>query len=152
MHEEYVSGDYIKMALRQLGPSEVVKLNSVLNIVTFDITDKVKVSYVFNITKENKFYVQRMKPYALSQGKFSTADQIIDFIQKDLAQFRNASKSHNFENFLKINAYGNQMVANMEELFLNNNVDQDTINHIHYFMYELNDIIKESMKNSPKIK
>jgi len=152
MHEEYVSGDYIKMALRQLGPSEVVKLNSVLNIVSFDITEEVKVSYVFNITKENKFYVQRMKPYALSQGKFSTADQIIDFIQKDLAKFKNAAKSHNFENFLKINAYGNQMVANMEELFLNNNVDQDTINHIHYFMYELNDIIKESMKNSPKIK
>jgi len=152
MHEDYVSGDYIKMAIGQLGPSEVVNLNSVLNIVTFDITDKVKVSYVFNITKGNKFYVQRMKPYALSQGKFSTADQIIDFIQKDLAQFRNAAKSHNFENFLKINAYGNQMVANMEELFLNNNVDQDTINHIHYYMYELNDIIKESMKNSPKVK
>lgn len=130
MNQNSVVGDMIGATLRQLGACKIEELNSNLHIVDFKLENGLEVSYVFNITKGNKFFLQRMKPYAIPHGKFADDREIIEFIKNDIAKFKNASNSRNFEKFLKISEKGNEFVYWMECVFLNHNVDEEVLDSI----------------------
>ena len=55
-----VSGDYINMLLRQMGATSIKHFDSKMNIVNFDLGDGLIVSYVYNVTRKNKYFLQRM--------------------------------------------------------------------------------------------
>ena len=130
MNKDLIDSDYIKMVMHQLGATSVQKFDSHMNIVKFQITGDIEVSYVFNITKNNKYFLQRMQPYAITHGKFSTAEEIINFIELDVTKFRNAAKSNNFEKFLKITSCSNNVVSSMDALFLNHNVSSEVMDEL----------------------
>lgn len=152
MNRELIAGDYISMLLRQIGADDIKKLDSHLNIVRFYITEDITVSYVFNITKNDKYFLQRMQPYAIPQGKFATAEEIIDFINMDVSKYRNAAKSVNFEKFVRINEKCNIIVAKMEALFLNHNVETDMLNEINERLVSTIKDIEEKNLKLPTIK
>lgn len=147
MNRDSITGDIIGVTLRQLGATRVKEFNSHMHIVDFELENGLEVSYVFNITKNDKFFLQRMKPYAIPHGKFSSDKEIVEFIRTDIAKFRNASHSTNFNKFLKISEKGNELVYTMESLFLNHNVSEEILEMIEKNM---NDSIREIKKYKEK--
>ena len=92
MNQNTVTGDYININLRQLGATSIKEFNSIMHIAEFDLGDGLIVSYVFNITRHNKYFLQRMQPYAMVHGKFASDQEIIDFITADLKRFENKTE------------------------------------------------------------
>ena len=84
MNENTVTGDFININLRQLGATSIKEYNSIMHIAEFDLGDGLIVSYVFNITRHNKYFLQRVQPYAMIHGKFASDREILEFIQSDL--------------------------------------------------------------------
>lgn len=142
MNENTVTGDFININLRQLGATSIKEYNSIMHIAEFDLGDGLIVSYVFNITRHNKYFLQRVQPYAMIHGKFASDREILEFIQSDLKRFVNAKNSKNFDTFLLISHLGHHVTENIEKLFLNYNVDPNKLEGIQEKMEEsLTDII-----------
>lgn len=130
MNVNSITGDIIGVSLRQLGAIKVTEFGSHMHIVDFELDNGLKVSYVFNITKNDKYFLQRVRPYAMPHGKFASDKEIIEFITTDITRFRNASHSSNFGKFIKTTETGNELVYTMESLFLNHNVDKRALEEI----------------------
>ena len=131
MNQNTVTGDIIALKLRQLQTKDIRMIRSNMYFVDFELDDGTKVSYVFNITKGDKFFLQRMRPYAIVHGKFGTADEIVDFIRKDIAMFRNAVKSSNFPACIKTFQAGSEVSRQIERLFLTHNTDPQKLEEIY---------------------
>ena len=123
MNANSITGDVINLRLRQLGASSIREINSIMHIVRFQLESGFEVAYVFNITKGNKYFLQRMRPYALAHGKMADAESIVAFIEEDIAKFRQAERSSNFDTFIETANLMNTLTAKLEDLFLNHNVD-----------------------------
>ena len=125
MNKNTVSGDIIDWQLRQMGASNITFVNSNMYIVDFKLEGGLLVSYVFNITRGDKYFLQRMRPYAMVQGKYANTAEIAEFIEKDLSKFRNAERSSNFVKFIEISKKGAEFAEALENLFLNYNVGRE---------------------------
>lgn len=123
MNQNSVTGDIVNLKLRQLNPANITQYYSDMYLVNFDLENDMRVSYVFNITKEDRFFLQRMQPYAMVHGKFADGNEIVRFIEQDIAKFRNANKSHNFTKYVNVSSKCLQVSEEVEKLFLNYNVD-----------------------------
>ena len=134
MNQNTVTGDYININLRQLGATSIKEFNSIMHIAEFDLGDGLIVSYVFNITRHNKYFLQR-----------------IDFITADLKRFENAKNSHNFNTFLLISHLGHHITENIEQLFLNYNVDADKLESIEDSLEESLVEIQSLFEKSDKL-
>ncbi len=135
------------MKLRQMG-ADVKVINSKMSYVKFDING-FKVSYVYNINKHGKYFLERISPYPIALREFDDEDDIIEIIKIDLEQFRNAVKSHNIKSFIDINRRLSEVIKKFEDLFLYYNVPEEE----NTIIYEkLNEIEKEieKTKNSAK--
>ena len=127
MNKNSVSGDIVDLKLGQLGATQITKLRSYMYIVDFTLENGMKVSYVFNITKHDKYFLQRMRPYAMVQGKYADTKEITKFIKEDLRRFRTAERSSNFEEFVDVSRKGVELSHTLEDLFLHYNVDKATL-------------------------
>lgn len=108
------------MKLIQMG-AKVEQINSKMCYVKFDI-DGIRVSYVYNINKRSKFFLERIKPYPLPVKVYEKESDIIEVIEVDIKQFKNAVKSKNIEGFIEINNEMNFLIKEFEDLFLYYNV------------------------------
>ena len=155
MNQNTVSGDIIAFNLKQLGATDIKVFDSRMHIANFHLGNGLIVSYVFNITRHNKYFLQRMQPYAMVHGKFASDQEIIDFITEDLKRFENAKNSQNFNTFLLISHLGHHITENIEQLFLNYNVDADKLKAIEVSLedslVEIQSLFEKSDKlNLPK--
>ena len=57
MNENTVTGDIIALKLRQLDTKDIRMIRSNMYFVDFELEDGTRVSYVFNITKGNKYFL-----------------------------------------------------------------------------------------------
>jgi len=108
------------MKLQQLG-AKVQVINSKLCYVNFDIGG-FKIQYVYNVNSKGNYFLERIKPYPLPLKEFESEQDIVDIIDIDVEQFRNALKSHNIEGFINISRKLNQTLKKFEDLFLYYNV------------------------------
>lgn len=138
------------MKLLQMG-AEVKVVSGELVYVSFDITEDIKVSYVYNINKKNKYFLERIKPYPISVKEFETAEDICNIIKIDVEQFRNAVKSHNIYEFIKINCNLHNTILTFEDLFLYYNIDSHTFDEIKDHVSGINDIIQNAKKTSKRV-
>lgn len=152
MNISSVNGDLIGIKLRQLGAKSIREFNSTMHIVEFDLGDGLLVSYVFNITQGDKYFLQRMRPYAMVHGKFATDQEIVSFISRDISKFRNAKKSRNFKTFIQVSEQSIHLAEAMEELFLNYNVDGENLNAIEKHVAEIAGTIGRLTKTSEQIR
>lgn len=130
MNKNTVIGDIVDLKLGQMGATQITKLRSHMYIVDFTLENGMKISYVFNITKHDKYFLQRMRPYAMVQGKYADTKEITKFIKEDLRRFRTAEHSTNFEEFVDVSRKGVQLSQELENLFLNYNVDKATLDEM----------------------
>lgn len=141
--------DIHSIALRQLG-ADVVVMNSLLCYVSFNVKGT-KVSYVYNINKKNKYFLQRVKPYHESGGIFSNEDEVIKTIKIDIEQFENAANSHHFKEFIEFNQKLNETIRNFEDLYLYYNVPNETIEEIQTELHKMQALIKRTKETSKRV-
>ncbi|MGL4913233.1 MAG: hypothetical protein ACRC3Y_12475 [Romboutsia sp.] len=127
MNINSAQGDAIETLLRQMGASDIVKVRGFLYFMKFKLNDKIEISYSYNINTQNKYFLQRIKPYPIPQGVFCDEYEIVSFIKKDLLKFNNAMNSSNFNLFIDVTKKVNSITSKMEDLFLNNNVDKEEL-------------------------
>lgn len=151
MNKDTVSGDIIDLKLRQMHASKITYVNSNMYIVDFKLKSGIIVSYVFNITKGDKYFLQRMRPYAMVQGKYADTREIVHFIKKDLEKFRNAERSSNFKQFVDISKKSLDLAAAVENLFLNHNVPKDELDSINENLEHMLERIKAISEQSEEI-
>lgn len=144
-------GDTIEARLRYIGATEIKKIRGILYFIEFEIDDNLKVSYTYNINSKNKYYLQRIKPYPIPEGVFDKECEIVSFIEKDIKKFVNAKKSNNFDLFLKITDELNTICFDIEELFLNYNIDKMDLDKLKYELDDIINLFENSKKRSPKI-
>lgn len=124
MNINSIEGDLIEVSLRQLGATKIKMIKSNMYFVNFELGDGMIVSYVFNITSHDKYFLQRMRPYAIVHGKFADEREIVEYITQDLEKFRKAAQSRNFATFVAEAERISKMNEYIEDLFLNYNVDR----------------------------
>lgn len=135
--------------LTQMGAS-VKQINSKMCYVKFNI-EGFKLSYVYNINKKGRYFLERVKPYPLPLREFDDEKEVIEIIKIDLKQYKNAISSQKVDNFIKVNL---EMVENMkkfEDLFLYYKVDLERCNKILEKIEEINKEILDIKDESKRI-
>ena len=130
-----------EMKLRQM-EGEVLQLNAKCCYVRFHIGD-FRLSYVYNINKSNRYFLERLKPYPLPLKEYENEEDVIETIRLDLEHFKNAARSKNINSFIKINQELNKTAKAFEDLFLYYNVGTF---HTDTILQKLNDIKDEIRK------
>jgi len=138
------------MKLMQIG-AHVTVISSQLVYVSFDITEEIKVSYVYNINKKNKYFLERVKPYPIAVMEFNTPEDICDIIRIDVEQFKNAVKSHNIKDCIGINKDLHNTILSFEDLFLYYNVNHDNIETIKHYIQKIKEEIHNSKEHSERV-
>ncbi len=151
MNANSITGDVINVRLRQLGASSIREINSIMHIVRFELESGFEVAYVFNITKDNKYFLQRMRPYALAHGKMADAESIVAFIEGDIEKFRRAQNSSNFDTFIKTANLMNTLTAKLEDMFLNHNVDGELLRNFNRCVQNDCDFVDELKEKSREL-
>ena len=138
-----------EMVLRQMG-GEVLQLPSSCCYVRFHIGD-FRLSYVYNINKSNRYFLERLKPYPLPLKEYENEEDVIETIKIDLEQFKNAAKSKNMASFIKINQELNKTAKAFEDLFLYYNVEKFHAESILNKIQEIEDEIRKTAEESDLI-
>ena len=148
MNRDTVTSDIIGLNLRQLGATDIKVFPSKMHIANFDLGDGLIVSYVFNINRKDKYFLQRMRPYAMVKGKYADQKEIIEFIKDDIARFKKSSKLNDVKMYINLNEKINGIYERMEHIFLHHNVDSELIgrltNEVEKMAVEIEDIHKQS--------
>ena len=134
-----------------MGASNITFVNSNMYIVDFKLEKGLLVSYVFNITRGDKYFLQRMRPYAMVQGKYANTAEIAEFIEKDLSRYRNAEHSSNFDKFIEISKKGAEFAEALENLFLNYNVDKDEMERMDEKLDKLLEHLEQAREKAAPI-
>ena len=135
-----VNGDSIEIRLRQLGASKIQKVQGSLYFIKFILDDDFEVMYTYNINAKNKYFLQRIEPYPIPHGTFSTEVKIVDFIKKDIAKFRKGIK----------------FVRQLDDFYLNYQVEEDSLvsdslGQINTTIDNLNKRLESLINHSKKI-
>lgn len=146
------TGDIIANALRQLGASEIREVrNGILYIIKFEFSKDLQVVYVLDVTKKDKYFLQRVSPYPMSQGRFSSSVEVVKFIECDIKKFENATHSNNFSQFIEIADNLTRVSHAVELLFLERNISKEDMNRMSERLNECLIELREIRENSPKI-
>ncbi len=146
MKQDNVNGEVIDIMLRQLGAEEIIKFSSTMHIATFDLGDNFEVSYVFNISHGNKYFLQRMKPYSMIHGKFASYREIIDFITNDICKFRKAKEVNGINHFMAVERELEHVKARLEHIYLYHDVSHVQFNEIRSEI----DTLLEKLENTDR--
>ncbi len=138
-----------EMLLRQMG-GEVLQLSARCCYVRFQVGD-FRLSYVYNINKSNRYFLERLKPYPLPLKEYDTEEDIIEMIRIDLEHFKNAAKSKNIDVFIKINQELNKTAKAFEDLFLYYNVETFHTDAILHKLDEIKDEIRKTVDDSERL-
>jgi len=137
------------MRLRQMG-ADVQVINSKMCFVVFQVGE-IEVAYCYNVNKKGRYFLERTKPYPLALREFEKEQDVINIIEIDLEQFRNASKSHNIEGFISINRNMHQTLRKFEDLFLYYNVPSEEVDIIKARLEEINQEISKTKASAKRV-
>lgn len=139
--QKYVIAEALEdeMRLVQMG-GKVTQINGKMCFVEFDIEGLV-VEYAYNINNKGKFFLERVKPYPLPVKVYEDIQRVIEIIDIDLEQFKQAAKSHNMQKFIKLGNMFHATAKRFEDLFLYYNVPESTINELLQEIEHANDVI-----------
>ncbi|MEF9959445.1 MAG: hypothetical protein RR090_05515 [Niameybacter sp.] len=150
MNVNSVKGDTIEARLRCLGAKDIQQVQGIMYFVSFD-SSGTEVSYCYNINAKNKYFLQRIKPYPIPEGIFSDQEQVVEFIKRDLAKFNNAHLSHNFTQFIDTTNMIQITSKEIEEFFLNYNVDKECLDNLSKVLRDVRTTISEAKERSEHI-
>ena len=144
-------GDFINVSLHQLDVSKIKAVSGKQFVVNFDLENSYKLTYVFSVTSEKRFYLQRVEPYPMVHGEFSSETDVMDFIKRDSAAFRNARNSRNYPGFVDTIHNMLALTENAEQLFIGRNVSKEDLALLQQECGRLGTLIQEIGSRSPAI-
>ncbi len=151
MKKSYLSSEASEheMKLVQMG-AKVELVNSKMCYVRF-VIEGLEIEYVYNINHKNKFFLERVKPYPLALRVTDTENELIAVIEIDLAQFKNAVKSHNINSFINIGTELNKSIKKFEDLFLYYNLPKEECDVLQSKIDDLLEYIYKAKEHSERI-
>lgn len=149
--QKYVMAEAMEheMKLVQMG-GKVTQINGKLCYVQFDIGG-ILVEYVYNINSKGQFFLERIKPYPLPVKAYEDESRVIEIIDIDLEQFRQASKSHNMPKFIQLGQMFNDTAKRFEDLFLYYNVPEETVDALIAALESANQAIGDCKENAKRL-
>jgi hypothetical protein len=149
--QKYVMAEAMEheMKLVQMG-GKVTQITSKLCYVKFEI-DGIEIEYVYNINSKGQFFLERIKPYPLPVKPYEDESKIIEIIDIDLEQFRQAAKSHNMPKFIKLGQQFHETAKRFEDLFLYYNVPDMTVEEMMTVLAQVNKTIDDCKNNAKRL-
>jgi hypothetical protein len=138
------------MNLLQLGATVQV-VSGKMVYVQFELETGLKVAYVYHINKNNHYFLERIKPYPLPIKEIENAKEVIELIQIDYEQFKNAVHTNKIHEFVETNKEMHQTMKSFEDLFLYYNVPENIIHQIHENLNAIQKTIKETSEKSERL-
>ena len=138
------------MKLILLG-ANVQVVSSKMVYVEFLLENDLKVSYVYNINKKNKYFLERIKPYPLPIKEFSSAEEVINIIELDYTQYKNAANSKNIRDFIELNREFHSVMKSFEDLFLYYNVPKEVLVTMKENVTKVQDLITKATKSYDRV-
>ncbi|NTW71977.1 MAG: hypothetical protein HGA49_07040 [Eubacteriaceae bacterium] len=149
MDNNLVDQDNAVKLLQQMG-ARVEILHGLLCNVKLS-REGIEIEYVYTVAKANEFLLQRVKPYPLGAGMFTTLDDMIEYIGYDVERLANASNSRVFSLFIEENKKLSRVSYYLENLFLNYNVPKNEMSKLNDMISEIENTIIELNDKCPKI-
>ena len=146
------SSDFTDTALLQLGASKIKVVSGKQHVVDFDLEGAGKLTYVFTITNEHRYYLQRVRPYPMVQGRFAGVEEIVSFIARDARAFQAARQSKNYQNFVDSTRDALALAGDLEQLFLAHNVSPKDLSALREEFSRLRALIHSMGDASPAVK
>ncbi len=137
------------MQLRQMG-GKVMLMNSKMCYVRFDL-EGLRVSYVYNVNKRDKYFLERIKPYPLALCEFEKENDIIEAIKYDLDQFKMANKSHHIDEFIDINLRITKIIKKFEDMFLYYDLKPEYIDEIYRRLDLVDQKLDDTLSHSERV-
>lgn len=150
--DKYVNSEASQhiMKLLLLG-ANVQVVSGKMVYVKFKLNENHEVAYVYHINKNNKYYLERIKPYPLAIKEFDTDADVVEIIKIDYMQYMNAINSHNIDHFINININLHKTAKAMEDLFLYYNISNEVFNTIEENIQNIHDLIKKASTESKRL-
>ncbi|MCK4551539.1 MAG: hypothetical protein KAU02_01385 [Tenericutes bacterium] len=150
--DKYVNSEANQHVMKLLlAGAKVQVVSGKMVYVKFLLENNFQVSYVYHINKKNKYFLERIKPYPLAIKEFSSADEVIDIIEMDYHQYKNAVQSKKINEFVNINKEFHQVMKSFEDLFLYYNIPTETINSIKDNIDKTKALITKATKSSNRV-
>ncbi len=137
------------MKLTQMGAT-VKQVNGKLCYVSFDL-GYITLEYAYNINAKGKYFLERIKPYPLPIKAYDKEDDVIDIIEIDVEQFRNAVNSSHVNEFISISNKLHETIKKFEDLFLYYNVSAERVEQLFSDVEKINDTIIETKAKSVRV-
>lgn len=128
------------MNLLQMG-ANVQVVSGKMVYVSFELEQNIVVAYVYHINKNNKYFLERMKPYPLPIKELESPSAVIDYIKEDINLYKNAVKSKNMDIFISTATCLHDNTKALEDLFLNHNVSEQFIKQVNDNIRDMGDKI-----------
>jgi len=138
------------MNLLQLG-ADVHVVSGKMVYVQFNLENGSEVAYVYHINKNEKYFLERIKPYPLPIKELESPLEVINLIKIALEQQNIAKESHNMQEFIDVNLKLYNTMKSFEDLFLYYNVPKELMDDIDQAMDDIQAKINDSDKKCKRI-
>lgn len=145
-NEMSASEEQIDMKLTQMG-ADVTSLHGIISFIRFNF-DQTELFYVYNINAKDQYYLQMIKPYPVGAGVFSTPKSMLQYINNDIKQFKNASNSNVFSEFVTVNQNLYAAIQDIKDVFMTYNVPKEKMVTIKEKASEISDLLEDIKKTS----
>lgn len=148
MSSRLLKHEICKEELKDAG-AKVIDIQGVMFHVSFVINSK-EISYMYHLKPDNTFTLERVRPYFMQIGEYEREKNIVNAIKIDIEQFRNASKSSNFDRFIKVDKHLSQLIRIFEDLYLYYNISTEDLEELDTSIDNVLDTIKAITKRSDR--
>ena len=146
-----VASDMIDMMMKQLGATSIKNMPAHINVYEFDINGELTIKYMLDLRRDHAMYLRRVTPYPMLLGVFYGETDVVDFIKRDIAKFRNASKTDKLNKFLELADGLTQFNREIEQLFLNRKVPTAAFEEFSEEMEHIRATIEQIARDCPML-
>jgi len=129
MSSRLIRHEICKDELKKMG-AKVYDIQGMMFYVKFKINGT-KIYYMYHLNPDNTFRLERIKPYTMPVGEFTTEEDVVDLIRIDIEQFSQAMKSSNFNKFVDVDHNIAKLVRVFEDLYLYYNIPKNDLDIIN---------------------
>lgn len=146
MNHMSASQEEIDMKLTQMG-GKVTSLHGIISFIRFNV-NQTEFVYVYNINAKNQYFLQMVRPYPVGAGVFSKPQEIVQYIKNDIKQFKNASNSGVFNEFVSVNRALYESIEDIKRVFMTYNVPREQMQSIQEKISEISQLLSDIKSTS----
>lgn len=122
MSSKLIRHEICKDDLKHIG-AKFVDIEGDIYQVSFNF-ELIQITYVYGIDEESNFFLERIKPYILFLGNYSSEEEIVKVISNDVYQFKQKMTSSDFLKFLDVNNHLSNMIKTIEKHYLSERLSE----------------------------